>query len=164
MGAGRGRGGGRSYVPRPPDLPSPDDWALAAQESSGYTPEEISAARAIIDAVNKGDVSTFLVDSGASKYMCKDASLFTNFRHFVSVIVLGDGTKIHEDRIGDVNLPTACGILYLTDVLFVPALAVSLFSIARASFHGATCTFLPHKDGVYIEKSGSLLCTASYIK
>ena len=59
-------------------------------------------------------------------------------------------------RSGEINLPTACGIVHLTEVLFVPALAVSLFSIARASFHGATCTFLPYNDGVYIEKSGSL--------
>ena len=63
---GPSRGGGRSgsrgvdrtYDPRPPDLPT-DDWAMDAQEWSDHT-------RDIIEPVNRGDVSKFLVDSGAS--------------------------------------------------------------------------------------------------
>ena len=111
---------------------------MAAQERSGYTSEEIAAAREIIDAMNRGEVSKFLVDSGASKHMCKDVVLFTNLRPHLYFIVLGDGTKLRSEHKGDIDPPTACGILHLTEVLLVPDLAVSLFSIARASYHGAT--------------------------
>ena len=93
--------------------------------------------------------------------MCKDLELFTYLEPTLAVIVLGDGTKLRADRKGNVNLPTACDVIHLPEVLFFPTLAVSLLSIARASYHRATCTFLPANDGVYIEKSGSLLCIAS---
>ena len=36
----------------------------------------------------------------------------------------------------NVDLPTACGIMHLTDVFYVPALSVSLFSLACTSSHG----------------------------
>ena len=93
-GRGSSRGAGRSYIPRPLDLPA-DDWALAAQERSGYTAEEIAGARAFIDAVTRGDISQFLVDSSASKHMCKDKELFTTMTP-TKAVVLGDGSTLTE--------------------------------------------------------------------
>ena len=84
-----------------------------------------------------GDVFRFLVDSGASKHMCKDEDLFTNTTPKKAVVVLGDGSELRVNRKEDVDLPTAFGIMHLMDVLFVPALSASLFSAACASSHGA---------------------------
>ena len=61
--------------------PLKDDWALAAQERSGYWAAEIVAARVIIDADGRGGVSRFLVDLGASKHMCKDVYVCQSFAH-----------------------------------------------------------------------------------
>ena len=59
----------------------------------GYTAEEIAGAREIINAVTRGDVSKFLVDSSASKHMSKDLELFTNLISVQAVVVLGDSTE-----------------------------------------------------------------------
>ena len=107
--------------------------------------------------------SRFFVDSGACKHVCKDEDLFTNMTPTKTVVVSGDGSKVHVGCNGDLDLPTAFGITHLTDVLYVPVLSVSLFFIACADSRCAKCTFLENNDGGYIKKLGALLCSASYI-
>lgn len=162
-GARGGRGSGRTRV-QPESSAPVSDWALAAQERTGYTAAEIANARTIIDACERGDISRFLVDSGSSKHMCKDKQLFITLVPTMVVVVLGDGATLRVTEKGTVHLPTACGVMILTEVLHVPQLAVNLFSVGRASLNGARSTFLEHNDGVYVEKANRLLCTASFVQ
>ena len=121
-----GRDSGRAWDQPESSTPA-SDWALAAQERSGYTAAELAKARAIIEACERGDISRFLVDSGSSKHMCKDEQLFTTLVSTMAVVVLGDGAMLRVTEKGTVNLPTACGVMVLTEVLHVPQLAVDLF-------------------------------------
>ena len=42
----------------------------------------------------------------------------------------------------------------LSEVLYVPLLAINLFSIPRASSNGEKCIFLEHNDVVFIKNLG----------
>ena len=116
-GLGSGRHGGRGAAHtrdfcRDYSCPSEPTikWARTAQERKGFTAAEIAHVQAVVDAVDRGDVSHFLIDSGAPKHMCKDTALFINLIPTTAVVVVGDGTSPQISLKGSVNLHPACGV------------------------------------------------------
>ena len=71
---------------------------MAANERIGYTAAENVNARKVINAVDSGDVSLFLVDSGASERVCKDIAMFFELFPMMAVVVLGDGVVLRGDQ------------------------------------------------------------------
>ena len=160
--AGGGTRGGSATVPA-------DDrnWAAAAHETVRFTQAEIDAAREVMIregfTVTEGAILKWLLDSGASKHMCRDRKLFVDLVPHCAEVEFGNGVRVRVYWKGTVILYTVGGPLTLSDVLFVPSLATNLFSVARASSQGARCTILENNAGAYVERSQRIICTAAFV-
>ncbi len=77
----------------------------------------------------------FVVDSGANKHMCNAKSLFTTFQTVTSsssYVKLGDGKHTCPIRgLGTIQYFVNNNVIRLHDVLYVPDLDVSLYSIKQ---------------------------------
>ena len=113
--------------------------------------------------VTEGTVLKWLMDSGASKHMCKDRNKFTVLVPHCAEVEFGNGYRVRVYSKGTVVIRAIGGPLELTDVLYVPSLASNLFSVSRACKLGARCTFLEDGLGAYIEHSNKLVCTATFV-
>ncbi|KAA0065480.1 Cysteine-rich RLK (receptor-like protein kinase) 8 [Cucumis melo var. makuwa] len=70
----------------------------------------------------------WIIDSGASRHICHDKSLFKNWSHTNNMFVmLPNGHRISVDLIGDIQIN---GSLTLKDVLFVSQFAYNLISVS----------------------------------
>ena len=143
------------------------NWAAAAQERVQFSPEELQLAREMLMlqgyVVTEGTVLKWLMDSGASKHMCKDRNKFTVLVPHCAEVEFGNGYRVRVYWKGTVVIRAIGGPLELTDVLYVPSLASNLFSVSRACKLGARCTFLEDGLGAYIEHSNKLVCTATFV-
>ena len=115
-----------------------------------------------------GDVpmqgSTWAVDSGATRHITPDRSLFTSLNSTASSasVTFGNGTTAEAAGEGDVVLTTTVGGMHrnirLQNVLYVPGATTNLFSVKQATRNEATITFADNKCEVM--KNGSVLVEA----
>ena len=102
----------------------------------------------------------WIIDSGASRHMTPQKHLFINFNQFTDSekVGLGDGYTLDAIGIGDVKVITRLNrrvkrVSILHDVLYVPDLTTSLFSVRAATEKGIIVQFghtrcwLKDKDG-----------------
>ena len=113
--------------------------------------------------MTEGTVLKWLMDSGASKHMCKDRHMFTTLVPHCAMVEFGNGYPVRVYWKGTVTIKAIGGALELTEVLLVPSLASNLFYVSQACKLGARCTFLEDGLGAYIEHAGKLVCTATYV-
>ena len=84
----------------------------------------------------------WIVDSGATSHMCKDAALFNDLQPLDGSldVTLGDGHVVRATGRGRVRLTLElnCGKSFctLSEVMLVPGLAYNLLSVAKVSQKG----------------------------
>lgn len=87
------------------------------------------------------------IDSGATKHMCNDKSLFENFSAKQGAsVVMANGVKAPEEGRGSIRLmcQTECESgreILIEEVLFVPQLDVNLISVSKLLSRGFSVTF-----------------------
>ena len=69
-----------------------DELANAVTEHSDYTEHEIQVAGCILVLANRGDLLSWLLNSGALKHLCNDGTMLKTTEHTVTVFALGDGS------------------------------------------------------------------------
>ena len=116
----------------------------------------------------KGGVRTVMViDSGASCHMMADKTLFSSVTSVEPrIIALGDGNKIHADKMGRVNVPTlesehSTKSLVLNRVLYVPDLDTNLISCAALDMDGYTTYF--GNSRCEIRLNDKVMCTGKLL-
>lgn len=112
------------------------------------------ALRADSDQGRRGSVRHWIVDSGASHHMTGEDTALTNLGPRDPVCVeLADGAEHVETKMGSSMVEgMAAGkpvALTLNDVLVVPGLAVSLFSVCVATKLGYRVTFDEERVSIY---------------
>jgi Zinc knuckle len=138
-----------------------DDWRNArAAPAIGYHHRDLCnhaksssdddqfdrAASAIVAAHHVGNKlhsQTCVVDSGATWHMFYDLSVFHKFESIAPTTVkLGDDTTANCAQIGEVVLLMSDGRrLRLTQVLYVPRLAINLLSVSQLARKGIMTSF-----------------------
>ena len=97
-----------------------------------------------------------MLDSGASCHLSSNSSCFANLQHFHKEICLPDGSKVTVTAKGPVNISLANGgSILLTEVYYVPDLALNLLSVSALTAKGCQTRFFQDhaeiskgKDGV----------------
>ena len=92
---------------------------------------------------------TWIIDSGASSHMCKDAKRFENFKPVTGSIGGADGKAIAITGEGRVRILTKDSMgddrtLVLERVLLIPTLEYNLFSIRAIAEKGHRAVFEEH--------------------
>ena len=74
----------------------------------------------------------WLLDSGASVHITNDKSLMANLKSTDNEVVIGDGSSVQAQWIGDVYLRINSGHVFkLHDVLYIPGFSKNILSLAR---------------------------------
>lgn len=94
-----------------------------------------------LTAVNMTSRDSWIADSGASKHMIADKSLFSTFKIINPVsITIGNGTNIKALAVGDIKIETFDGQKWsprwLYDVWWVPEINYNLFSLSAVVARG----------------------------
>ena len=105
-------------------------------------------------AVEKhAEVQSWLIDSGASRHMCHNQSLFKGPLLLLKTPIgvrVGNGSLLQATHVGKIGVNVRCesqvSMVELNDVLFVPNLHFNLFSISSCTRFGHSVTFV--KDTV----------------
>jgi hypothetical protein len=87
--------------------------------------------------------SSWILDSGASRHICKDNELFENLEKLDSKlsITFGDGKAITAEFQGNVVFETYTSRITLSEVLYVPQASFNLNTIPQATKMGAPARF-----------------------
>ncbi|PSC67053.1 Retrovirus-related Pol poly from transposon TNT 1-94, partial [Micractinium conductrix] len=108
-----------------------------------------------------GDTCRFVLDTGASRHMTPLKSALTNLRPPPDnlTVTFGNGAQAEPTAVGDIHLELAPGrIATITDVLYLPTAAESLFSVSYAAQKGYTFSF--GADGCTIYRHSTTVATA----
>ena len=84
----------------------------------------------------------WIVDSGASRYICSNANMFTFLKPvWNSTVSLPNNTKIHVHLYGDIQLAPH---FILKNVLFVPQFSFNLISVSAFAFDSSLIVTFSH--------------------
>ncbi|PSC67111.1 Retrovirus-related Pol poly from transposon TNT 1-94 [Micractinium conductrix] len=146
-----------STEPPPPEFVTP--FAAAIPFSFAAPPEP--AAFSAQAPPTPGDTCRFVLDTGASRHMTPLKSALTNLRPPPDnlTVTFGNGAQAEPTAVGDIHLELAPGrIATITDVLYLPTAAESLFSVSYAAQKGYTFSF--GADGCTIYRHSTTVATA----
>jgi hypothetical protein len=133
-------------------------------EKGDYQERAASAIAAAHNVRNWVSPTSVVEDSGATRHMMYDISMFEHARKIDPIrVMLGDNSSAVCSKVGTVVLKQPGGRrLRLSEVLFVPRLAIHLLSVAQlaskgiiSSFEASGCILLDSEDG------NSILATTS---
>ena len=87
--------------------------------------------------------SNWIIDSGTSQHLSRNRNEFLTYSPVSQsqFITIADGTKLEVNGIGDVEIPTEVGVVWLTEVWHVPNIATSLISVTRMVDAGYSVEF-----------------------
>lgn len=138
--------------------------------------EFVTCSAAYLGLIASGDIGAenkyWIVDSGASRHMCADFSLFSDLKPSkVRYITVANEQKIEVKGRGDINLKvkSKTGVLCLRNVLFVPQLTLHLISVSsitkaperfEVNFKSDTCIIFDPNNNVHA--SGDVLGNGVY--
>ena len=101
----------------------------------------------------------WVLDSGASHFICRNREDFKSFRPLTGQLKIADGNHLPIEGRGDVSIRVrhnkAWHHLNFSDVLYVPTCGRNLFSIGQAAQRGVQFDFHT-KPGVVIMRFGAL--------
>ena len=146
-----------STEPPPSEFVTP--FAAAIPFSCAAPPEP--AAFSAQAPPTPGDTCRFVLDTGASRHMTPLKSALTNLRPPPDnlTVTFGNGAQAEPTAVGDIHLELAPGrIATITDVLYLPTAAESLFSVSYAAQKGYTFSF--GADGCTIYRHSTTVATA----
>ncbi|KAG8492199.1 hypothetical protein CXB51_009896 [Gossypium anomalum] len=142
-----------------PDQNQPQHKAAEARvaEQGSDSEEQVFAVSCL---AAKGEVKKgWLLDSGCTKHMSPDATIFKTLdRSCKTRVKIGDGHCIQADGIGDVIICTPSGNKLIPNVLFVPEIDRNLLSIAQLLEKGYAVVF-KGKECQISDQKGSILMT-----
>lgn len=99
------------------------------------------------------DKQGWILDSGATKHMTYDRSVFSEIYSYGGVVTVANGEECEVEGAGTVSL--ANGKMILKNVLWVPKLGVSLISVRGLVNSGLAVLF--DTRGVYLKKENCLM-------
>lgn len=132
--------------------------ARVAKESDSE--DDSDAAWMARDENDQGCTVTnaWIIDSGASRHMTPDESIFTSKRNITQTsVTVANGEKLFAKHTGNVAFSTDGHIVKMTDVLHVPRLDANLLSISALNRKGLNVLFKQH--GVEIRRGSTLVAT-----
>ncbi|CAH9085725.1 unnamed protein product, partial [Cuscuta epithymum] len=106
------------------------------------------------------DDGSWFIDSGTTKHVCKDRSMFTSYEALQdgSVMYMGNSSTVMIKGVGQVDLEFTSGkMLSITNVYRVPDVRKNLVSVALLNKHGFKLVFegdkfVLTKGGVFVGK------------
>jgi transposase InsO family protein len=98
------------------------------------------------------ELSSWVIDSGATSHVTADRSLFTEMRRVDATVVVANGEKVKARGAGKVEIRVNFGdkILVLHDVLWVPEIDLNLLSVQKLAQQGHEVLF--ESKNVYMIK------------
>ena len=121
--------------------------ALVASDSTSSSTTTAHTASSSSSSTHNSSTTDWTVDSGATRHMTPNISLFSSLRPLPQAVTVtfGNGSTGEATHAGSVLLETQVSgrpvSLTLTDVLHVPAATANLFSVRRAVECGAAVQF-----------------------
>jgi gag-polypeptide of LTR copia-type len=160
-----------------------DDWRLARaapaigyhhrdqfnhKNSSSDDDQFDRAASAIVAAHHVGNKlhsQTVVVDSGATRHMFYDLSVFHKLESIAPTIVkLGDDSTANCTQIGEIVLHMSDGrSLRLSQVIYVPRLAINLLRVSQLAKEGIMKSFTKTECALIDSDDGNCLLTEASI-
>lgn len=115
----------------------------------------------------KYSINDFYLDSGASRHMSPNESLFTNKRTAnISEIIVANQQKLSVKHSGDIDITTSVNQKYfnitVNDVLCVPNLSTNLLSVSELISRGNRVSFSNYGCSIYT-RDNKLVATADLI-
>ena len=135
------RGGGRARTAQDIEEET-DDEALMARDATGRD-------------LPQQDV--WVIDSGASRHMTPDESLFSTSRPINTTVTVANGEVLRACSIGEVKVPLGGRTVKMKEVLHVPGLDANLLSISALNRRGFSVFF--GKKTVEIRSGDTLIAT-----
>ena len=108
--------------------------------------------------------SCWYIDSGATDWICKDYSRFSEYHPFRSPrsIRLGDNSIVPSPGYGVVEIETKSSILRVSNVLYAPKMALNLASSSRMIEKGCSVNMTPNR--CVISKNDTIIANATQSK
>lgn len=131
------------------------------QQPAAGEPQRAMSARALAAVAPSG--GSWAVDSGCTQHMTGNADIFTKMEPLAYEVRVsfGNGSTAPAQGIGTVAMQVPGGpVVLLTEVLYVPGLALNLFSVKQALNRGAVIEFRDATCTVCLEGELLLKCTA----
>ena len=117
--------------------------ARAAQESNEDDFDNAWMAR---ETVTERDLPmTWIINSGASRHMTPNESIFTSKQSVQTTVTVANGEKLHAQGVGDVKVNINSQSIRMKDVLYVPDLDANLLSISALNQMDSACFSLEVK-------------------
>ena len=99
----------------------------------------------------------WVIDSGATRHMTSDESVFIIKRTTNSTVTVVNGQALKAQGIGEIKFDLGGKSIVMKDVLWVSDLNANLLSISALNRKGLSVMF--HKDDVEVRKKGILVAT-----
>ena len=146
-----------------------------SEEENDYVSDDYGDCEALIvinnalSVVPESSKNKWIIDSGASKHMCNDRTMFTRLKDVKQpqMVKVGNGYPVRVKGIGNIKLTTntkkggkKC---VLKKVLFVPDLSFNLLSVSRSTKVGKLFEFSKETCTVKNNKSGEVVATGTKI-
>ena len=164
---------GKKWVKEHPNevKPRPENYRKSKSDNkqSKNKPRGRGAARAAKDESNSDSEDSawmaqddqhspgWVIDSGASRHMTYNKSIFTQIKLYRTTIRIANGEKLFSVGVGTICTNIDGKNIRMTDVLFVPELDVNLLSIAVLNRKGLNVSL--NRRGVEIFRDGTLVAT-----
>ena len=117
---------------------------MAKAKKKNSHDSQVALCASVVFPNNSSSNVEWIMDSGASKHMTGDASLFTSYdnrKHISQKVSIGDGKQLSVIGSGNVNVTNG----QLEDVFHVEHMPIKLLSIYRPCQKGFKFEAWPHK-------------------
>ena len=129
--------------------------ACAAQESDENNFDNAWMAR---ETMTERDLPMiWIINSGASRHMTPNESIFTSKQSVQTTVTVANGEKLHAQGIGDVKVNINSQLIQMKDVLYVPDLDTNLLSISALNQNRFSVLFTGSE--VEIRQKGILIAS-----
>lgn len=120
--------------------------SMAAIAMAGGNHEKVMHAASMRGENGKGTTVEWVIDSGATQHVLKDAALAKNMRSTDICLMIADGSSVKAAGVCDLQMTTwvgrRCIDMSLSNVLVVPQAPYNLFSGPTATRHKLSIEFL----------------------
>jgi hypothetical protein len=135
------------------------------QNLTNYT-TDISLLSSFIDrSANHTSSTTWYIDSGATSHMCNNKDMFRDMTRQSNSVTVANSEKVPSEGKGTVSLHVSNNIHTISNVLFVPKLAVNLISVSSLIQKGFVVVFTSKGANILLKEgckvSGTVMATAS---
>ena len=144
------RGGNRA------DSQAPAEALTSKTEETGIS--DVLITNTALSVKHSSD--KWILDFGATLYICCDVNLFDSIAPTSSRIAWGNASNLPASGIGaiTVKLPNSAKVI-LESVLYIPELELNLVSLSRIMQKGATISFAKNRAEIQLKSGAELQAT-----